>query len=353
MKNDDVTNIGTDTFRKKYMISNTECTVEIEDAFYGDYKGTRELLDEKIVFNMCKDISQAIAKNISKYNQIPSYVKISHAMNSSDRPNVSELYSLSNPEIMLEEIALDSETYNQIELVLSAIKNRNVLLDEWGIKGNGLENRAIALNFYGYPGTGKTMTAGAIARFLGKKMIHVNYSELESKYVGDTPKNIKKVFEDARCLDAVLVFDEADSFLSKRLTNITQAADYGVNITRSTMLVELEKFDGVVVFTTNLISNYDSAFKRRIFANIEFKKPDAVAREKIWSFHLGERVPLQDGLAVKGLAEKYEDVTGADIKDMVLYAGLLALKDKHTCIEWGDFDMAFDYVMKRYEQEEQ
>ena len=93
--------------------------------------------------------------------------------------------------------------------------------------------------------------------------------------------------------------------------------DYGVNITRSVMLMELEKFDGIVVFTTNLIENYDTAFKRRIFASIEFKLPDEDARIKIWKLHMGDRLPLAVDVSVEELARQYENVSGADIKDIV------------------------------------
>lgn len=126
------------------------------------------------------------------------------------------------------------------------------------------------------------MTAEAVAKVLNKKVYHINYSELESKYVGETPKNIRRAFECATRDDAVLIFDEADSFLGKRLSSVTQSADYGVNSTRSVLLMELEKFSGVVVFTTNLISNYDEAFKRRILLSVYFDMPDEKARLQIW-----------------------------------------------------------------------
>ena len=144
-------------------------------------------------------------------------------------------------------------------------KHRDKIFNEWGLEETIKSDRAIILNFYGPAGTGKSLTAEAIAGTLGKKLYSVNYSELESKYVGETPKNIKQVFKRAKDEDAVLVMDEADSFLSKRLSNITQSADYGVNITRSVMLLELEKFDGIVIFTTNLLENYDEAFKREYY----------------------------------------------------------------------------------------
>ena len=210
-------------------------------------------------------------------------------------------------------------------------------------------SRAIILNFYGKAGTGKSMTAEAVAKALGKKVYHINYSELESKYVGETPKNIRKAFECATRDDAVLIFDEADSFLGKRLTSVTQSADYGVNITRSVLLMELEKFAGVVVFTTNLISNYDEAFKRRILLSVYFEMPDGEAREAIWKLHLGAKMPLHSEVTAESLAGRYEGISGADIKDMVFYAALYALEQEKEALDFSVFDYAYSAIRERYE----
>ena len=193
------------------------------------------------------------------------------------------------------------------------------------------------------------MTGEAIAAELGKKIYVVNYSELESKYVGETPKNIVEVFRKAQAEDAVLIFDEADSFLGKRLTNVTQSADYGVNITRSVMLLELEKFDGIVIFTTNLVTNYDEAFKRRILTSIKFDLPDETARQKIWAIYLSRGLPLNKNLTSEILAEKYDKISDADIKDMLLHAALCALhrNEAEPLIEAEDFDAAFDMILNR------
>ncbi len=209
-------------------------------------------------------------------------------------------------------------------------------------------SRAVILNFYGKAGTGKSMTAEAVARALGKKVYRINYSELESKYVGETPKNIRKAFECAARDDAVLIFDEADSFLGKRLTSVTQSADYGVNITRSVLLMELEKFSGVVVFTTNLISNYDEAFKRRILLSVYFEMPDREAREAIWKLHLGAKMPLHNEVTAGSLAARYEGISGADIKDMVFYAALYALEQGKETLDFPVFDYAHAAIRERY-----
>ena len=194
------------------------------------------------------------------------------------------------------------------------------------------------------------MTAEAIAKYLNKKVFSVNYSQLESKYVGETPKNIKKVFSKAKEEDAIIIFDEADSFLGKRLTNITQSADYGVNITRSVMLMELENFDGVVIFTTNLLDNYDDAFKRRILANVEFDLPDEIGRLKIWDTHIPKEFPLNKDITLSLLASRYEKISGADIKDIVLFAGVNAIQNNREFILKEDFDLAYKYIIDRYKK---
>lgn len=170
------------------------------------------------------------------------------------------------------------------------------------------------------------MAAEAVAKYLNKKIYSINYANLESKYVGQTPKNIKKAFEMAKNDDAVLVFEEADSFLGKRLVNITQSADYGVNITRSVMLLELEKFSGVVIFTTNLLENYDEAFKRRILASVEFKMPDEKGRKAIFDVHMPEKLPLAEDVNSEILAQEFTEVSGADIKDIIFMAAINAIE---------------------------
>lgn len=115
------------------------------------------------------------------------------------------------------------------------------------------------------------------------------------------------------------------------------------------MLMELERFEGVVIFTTNLLSNYDEAFKRRILANIEFKLPDKLGRKLIWDIHISDKLPLDICITTEVLAEKYEKLSGADIKDMLLYAAVLCIQRDGDCINLKDFDDAYSYVTKRYE----
>ena len=313
-KRNEPQNIRKSGVTRKIKIGNKEVTIRLNNAFVGTRNGRDELMDEVLVRNMLNQIGASIKANSSSYNPIPDKITFDLGTTQTVEGTVdqetpdasdgqSEIIESYEPRFQLEQVALNEETKRQIEIAISSVRHKKKLVEDWGLSEQFSGNRATILNFYGKPGTGKSMTAEAIASALGKKVYRINYSDLESKYVGETPKNIKKAFSIARKDDAVLIFDEADSFLGKRLTSVSQSADYGVNITRSVLLMELEKFDGIVIFTTNLIKNYDEAFKRRIFLSVYFEMPDAKAREKIWALHLGSRMPLGEKINPSLLSE--------------------------------------------------
>ena len=151
-------------------------------------------------------------------------------------------------------------------------------------------------------GLGTTFPAIGLASFPDRSIIRIDYAQIESRFVGDTPKNIAAAFEAAKASSAVLFFDEADSVLSRRATNITQAADYGVNVSRSTLLLQLDSFEGIVLFATNLAANYDPAFVRRILAHVYFPLPDEDALTRLWRYHLPAQMPLRPEVTPEALA---------------------------------------------------
>ncbi|MBE6814409.1 MAG: ATP-binding protein [Ruminococcaceae bacterium] len=346
--------------KKKFVINENEVQLRIENRMTGVVNGEKVLLDEVLINGMAEQIIQAVKKNCSKYNKIPTEIILKSCTHKeetndnresdkqSDEQEENKMIESYEPRFELEQIALNNTEREQIKIAISAVMNKKKMSEDWGMSEHFANDRAIILNFYGKPGTGKSMTAEAVAKALGKKVYHINYSELESKYVGETPKNIRKAFECATKDDAVLIFDEADSFLGKRLSSVTQSADYGVNITRSVLLMELEKFSGVVVFTTNLISNYDEAFKRRILLSVYFEMPDVEAREKIWRLHISEKMPLTKDVTAKSLAERYDGVSGADIKDMVFYSALYALEQEKDVLDFSVFDYSYKTIKERY-----
>lgn len=232
------------------------------------------------------------------------------------------------PKFQFEQLILPKETLEDLQHKISLFQLKSKVFDEWGLKKIEPYPRS-ALNFYGKPGTGKTMAAHAIAQFLGKKIILATYAEIESKYHGDGPKNVKAVFKKAEEEDAVLFMDEADSLLSQRLSNVSQGSEQAINSMRSQLLICLEKFSGLVIFSTNFVEQYDKAFETRV-SNIEFKMPDAENREKIWKQHLPETLPLKNDVDIHALAGEVDDICGRDIKNAVIDAALkVAYAQRH------------------------
>lgn len=351
----DVKNIREKEIVKVVSIGQKDVRFRLQNAYVGQVGDNTELLDETLVDNMLELMAKAVKTNYSKYNPVPNEIIIRNTMSEkkedkpADNKESQDMIESYEPRFALEQVALNEKVKEQIQTAIAAVRYKTKMTEEWGMSEYFSGNRAVILNFYGKAGTGKSMTAEAVAKALNKKVYHINYSELESKYVGETPKNIRRAFECATRDDAVLIFDEADSFLGKRLSSVTQSADYGVNITRSVLLMELEKFSGVVVFTTNLISNYDEAFKRRILLSVYFDMPDEKARLKIWKLHLSDKMPLADDVTAESLAGRYDKVSGADIKDMVFYAALYTLEKEKECMDFSVFDYAYVTIQGRYE----
>ncbi len=245
-----------------------------------------------------------------------------------DMTDRMESFEVERPRRSLEDLIVSAQTLANIEALLAKVRHHHTLYELWNLRKIDPYGGRTAINLYGPPGTGKTFCAEAIAAALGKPFIRVNYAEIESKYVGETPKNIKAAFSKAAQADAVLIFDEADSILGRRLTNVTQSADHGVNVSRSVMLMELDRFEGVTVFTTNLASNYDAAFVRRILGHIEMPLPDRDARIRLWRMHLPEQMPispnLEDYFGI--LADASEGLAGGEILNAVIHGAMKAVQ---------------------------
>jgi ATP-dependent 26S proteasome regulatory subunit len=215
--------------------------------------------------------------------------------------------------------------------MVAYIQNRHKLLHDWQFNRFLKAGSALSVNFFGVPGTGKSITAEAIAHKLGLSIIRANYGELESSFVGGTSDNLASVFKKAEETKSLLFFDEADAVLSRRISNLSQAADHGVNSAKSTLLTLLDKFNGIIVFATNLFDNYDEAFLRRILFNIEFLAPDILMREHLWKFHLSENVPKD--ISYEHLANISDGLCGGDIKNITIKLGLQLLTGKVKSID--------------------
>ncbi len=258
--------------------------------------------------------------------------------------NQKRNWSLTEPKYEMRDLILAPEMVKELESVVSYFKNKDKLFNDWGLSEKYKDMDGLAVNLYGEPGTGKTMAAHAIARALDLKMICVDYAEIESKYVGETSKNLSSMFKSAVEQNAMIFFDEADALLSRRVTNMTLAADVSVNQTRSVLLTLLNNYQGVIVFATNFIQNFDPAFLRRIRYHIQFNLPDTEQREKLWRLYIPEKMPVNIDYA--DLAGKIGGISGSDISNAVFYAALDASREGVSVIEQDRFERAVQTYIK-------
>jgi len=203
------------------------------------------------------------------------------------------LASSISPRFTLEnDVALAPDVIKQLDEAKAKIDHYQKIYIDWGFSAVDPQGNGIVLNFYGPPGTGKTLTAEALAGSLSLSILSISIADLESKFMGETAKNIAALFKQAANENAVLFFDEADTLLGKRLSSVTQGIDNEVNAMRSTLLIELEKHPGIVIFATNFVKNYDSAFLSRITHHIGFTLPGESERKHIWNKLIVAAIPL-------------------------------------------------------------
>lgn len=264
----------------------------------------------------------------------------------------AEMYVPVEPSYSFDRVILPLDVKEKIEEALSILQFEQKVFGDWGLYE--IQPRpSSSMSFFGPSGTGKTMAAEAIAQKLGKKILKVSYADVESKYHGEGPKMVKAIFMAAERDDAVLFFDEADSLLSKRLTNVSQGSEQAINSMRSQLLICLEEFKGIVIFATNLVINYDHAFLTRLIS-VEFVNPDVETRKKIWDVHIRPaddgrphklNIPLGKDVDSAILAEKYNFV-GREIRNAVISACIAAAMDGKDIVGQEDFIKACDKIVK-------
>lgn len=254
-------------------------------------------------------------------------------------------YEVRDPHITLEgDMVLAPETRRMFDEAIGAMRYHKIIYSDWGLGAVDPTGRNMVLNFYGPPGTGKTLAAEALAGTLQCPFIHIGISEVESKFVGETAKNISAAFKAAAITGALLFFDEADTLLGARLSSVTQGIDNEINAMRSTLLIELERFEGIVVFATNFSNNYDNAFVSRIRYHIKFELPDLDGRRRLWQRLMVPGIPLaedRDAL-IERAAESSEGLSGRELRTVMRTALPRALvsNPEQPQVTWADFEGA-------------
>lgn len=219
------------------------------------------------------------------------------------------------------DIVLQEDTKEQLKEVSGYIKYKGIVYTDWGFDKKLSLGKGLNVLFSGPSGTGKTMAAGIIAGEVGLDIYKIDLSSMVSKYIGETEKNLQKIFNEAETSNAILFFDEADALFGKR-AETRDSHDRYANIEINYLLQKMEEHEGIVILATNFKKNIDEAFLRRMHFAIEFLPPDEMSREQIWKNIFPLDTPLEGDIDF-GFLSKFK-ITGGNIKNIALSAAFLA-----------------------------
>ena len=244
-----------------------------------------------------------------------------------------------------DDLILNPKTALQIQDIKIWLDHNSSLMNDWEM-GNKIKPGYRAL-FYGPSGTGKTLTATLLGKQFQKEVYRIDLSQIVSKYIGETEKNLEKVFDKAEHKDWILFFDEADALFGKR-TNVQNAHDKYANQEVSYLLQRVEDFSGLIILASNYKSNIDQAFIRRFNAIVHFPMPNTNERYEIWKTSIPPKAKLADDIDLNILSNKYE-LTGSSIISVIHYASLQTIHKNSTVIQKNDL---IEGIKREYEKED-
>lgn len=241
---------------------------------------------------------------------------------------LSSLACKIRPRFAWNDIVLPRDQVAQLREICSYVKYRHLVYGEWNFDRKISLGRGLNVLFTGPSGTGKTMAAEIIANELGLDLYKIDLSTVISKYIGETEKNLDRIFTEAQNSNAILFFDEADAVFGKR-SEVRDSHDRYANIEVAYLLQKMEEYDGIVILATNLRKNMDEAFARRMHFSVEFPLPEEHDRQEIWKCIFPEEAPLSESVDLGFMARQFK-VTGGNIKNMAVGAAFLAADDGGT-----------------------
>jgi AAA+ superfamily predicted ATPase len=254
------------------------------------------------------------------------------------RARLDDLAQRITPEADWDSLVLPPEGSRAVRAIAAQVRHRARVFHDWGLSGHGHRTGTSAI-FHGPSGTGKTMAAGVLAGALDLDLYRIDLSAVVSKYIGETEKNLRQVFDAADESGAILLFDEADALFGKR-TEVKDSHDRHANVEVSYLLQRMETYQGLAILTTNLRKNIDEAFLRRIQFVVEFPFPDKALRERIWRGAFPDGMPL-DRVDPRYLAQLA--IAGGNIKTIARNAAFLAAED--------DRSVGMDHILEAARQE--
>ena len=227
-----------------------------------------------------------------------------------------------------DDLVLAPATLRQIREIESWVRHQQTFFETWGM--NRRVKPGYRVLFHGPPGTGKTLTATLLGKYTGRDVFKIDLSMVVSKYIGETEKNLARLFDKAQNKNWILFFDEADALFGKR-TNIRDAHDKYANQEVSYLLQRIETFPGLTILASNFKSNIDEAFQRRFQAMIYFPVPKSEERLVLWEKSFPEAVKMDPAVDLREIAQRYE-LTGASIMNIVQYCCISALEQQSEVI---------------------
>lgn len=268
----------------------------------------------------------ATAADLARWQQRPLTVEeLFAASRSHSNQKLGALATKIEPHFTWDDIVLPEDTLAQLREMVNTVRQRPRVYHDWGFARRLSLGRGLNGLFAGESGTGKTMAADVMAGELGLELYKIDLSAVVSKYIGETEKNLSKIFHEAETSHAILFFDEADALFGKR-SEVRDSHDRYANVEISYLLQRMEAFDGVVILATNLRANLDEAFTRRLHYVVEFPFPEAEDRERIWQVNVPPDVPLADDVDWAELARRFR-IAGGNIRNIILAAAFLAAEE--------------------------
>lgn len=227
-----------------------------------------------------------------------------------------------------DDLVLEDSAKELLRQACGQVTYRGRVYEQWGFQDKVAYGRGVSLLFAGPPGTGKTMAAQVLARELNLELYKVDLSGVLSKYIGETQKNLREIFDEVKKSRSILFFDEADVLFGKRV-DVSDARDISANAQTAYLLQKMEEYDGITILATNLMQNFDDAYKRRMKYIIRFTFPQKEQRVLLWEKVFPRQMPLQKDIDIAYLADNFE-LSGASIKNIALNAAFIAASRQET-----------------------
>ena len=250
--------------------------------------------------------------------------------------NAAGLDRLANrvePRATWADLVVPPPVIGQLRELAARARQRERVHEEWGIGGRAVRGRGITALFAGDSGTGKTLASEVVADELGLDLYVIDLSTVVDKYIGETEKNLDRIFAEADRVNGVLLFDEADAIFGKR-SEVRDARDRYANVEIAYLLQRMERFGGLAILTTNLRANLDDAFTRRIDVIVDFPMPEEEHRRALWKMHLPVELPQADDIDLDFMARRFR-FSGGNIRNACLTAAFLAA-DRDRAVAMAD-----------------